>query len=101
VIAGVVIVCTINLGACNYATPVVCIEAMPENKGVAAMYMDLQKALSDRRMLQISSVDSCDGRITLCVAIYDDAVWECCEEVLYLLAMDRRCQSVGYCIQYY
>lgn len=100
VLIGIVLVCIVNIGVYNYGPAIVCINATVKKGRMEKVYKDLQAHPSFGKIQNVSAVDTIDNNIRLTFFVYNNTIWENCEEVLYFMVQNSDYSSIDYSIEH-
>lgn len=99
-LAGIVLVCIISLSVFNVEPVYVCIDATSKKGNMAKICKDVKAQLLLRKMLDVSSVDTIDNRITIVFFVNNEMILEHCEEVLHAMILSREYCRIDYWVLY-
>lgn len=97
---GIVLVCIVNIGVYNYGPTIVCINATVQKGRMEKVYKDLQTHPSFKMIQNVSTVDTINNNIRLTFFVYNNTIWENCEEVLYFMVQSKDYSSIDYSIEH-
>ncbi|MVT12062.1 hypothetical protein [Chitinophaga tropicalis] len=64
------------------------------------VYKDLQAHPSFKKIQNVSAVDTISNNIRLTFFVYNNTIWENCEEVLYFMVQNKDYSSIDYSIEH-